>query len=1077
MMLSPGNRVDSNSSDLDSHGLLLNASDYFPKKACITDEADLTFPFPLISGEAIEFLGRTAENGIVALSNYRIFIQYPQSYVNLPVRMIEQADIQNYTNSIVLTCKNGTTVRCTFPSPERTFEWQKRILNAVMMPKKLEDLFAFAFYAWKAEERSGLGKNAEGRCFNSLAAAGREAARMKFDLESTWRISEINVKYEVSPTYPRLHIVPNCISDTDLVRIAEFRSSRRFPSIIWRHKENGSVIARSSQPELGFFGWRCSQDENFLQAITTACFYDRNTVPQNIANGHVPNGDSSAPDVPKLLILDARSYAAAVANRAKGGGSEYAEYYPNCEIQFMSMANIHTVRKSFVQLRQLCTSPADRPDWMSALDKTLWLHHISAIMRTTCHVISAVDVERRPVLVHCSDGWDRTTQIVALAMLMLDSHYRTIKGFQTLIEWQWLEFGHKFADRSGHGFCTDETERCPIFLQWLDCVFQLLHQYPVEFEFNEVYLIHLAHHVYSCFFGTFLCNTAREREKNSVNDRTYSLWNYLQQEADESFSNLLYARRDLVLRPDYNVRKLKCWLNLYATEFNPLSANVHPPEVICIGNDPKIGNPNLPRTRSVSDLINAVQPVVSTEANIHRTSSLNQIASNCLPTEPVADGPVATITPSVPSNNPVVSPLRQSISLPNDDLLLGTNDTEDEDDGSPNVSQSTPNLPIARSLETSKTISDGTMDRSTDTITGDEDNHTLLLERFPSSQDIHTEAEESAEDEPGQVKLGVINQSDGDVMVREEDLSRDSFMRFASAGAKSISESLMASAIFSDASALPGTSIPLKSEARSFCSPCITPTPSLKYVEVNHHSSPVSSPTRPRRTSRHLPSASSTDSVHSDMNDSFHEHNLATVRKQLGPDGLAIFHDESQIQLRKMRNKYQKEVDSLRHEVAALKAQLRHRNGLNNGHGPSSHTRRDSCSEDGLNCIDIPKKCSDTIDYGTSYGSDVSWDNIDDREALVTPWVPDQCVTNCTNCGTRFWLGKRKHHCRKCGLVFCSNCSDYQIPLPQDKIYCPVRVCRACYVELHRQNNGLHNGTKLALNRRHVANNAQATQA
>ena len=34
------------------------------------------------------------------------------------------------------------------------------------------------------------------------------------------------------------------------------------------------------------------------------------------------------------------------------------------------------------------------------------------------------------VVVHCSDGWDRTPQLTALAMLMLDSYYRTLQGFQ-----------------------------------------------------------------------------------------------------------------------------------------------------------------------------------------------------------------------------------------------------------------------------------------------------------------------------------------------------------------------------------------------------------------------------------------------------------------------------------------------------------------------------------------------------------------------------------------------------------------------------------------------------------------------
>ena len=63
--------------------------------------------------------------------------------------------------------------------------------------------------------------------------------------------------------------------------------------------------------------------------------------------------------------------------------------------------------------------------------------------------------ERASVLVHCSDGWDRTAQLCATAKLLLDPHYRTIEGFATLIEMEWLSFGHKFHDRLGHGTFSD----------------------------------------------------------------------------------------------------------------------------------------------------------------------------------------------------------------------------------------------------------------------------------------------------------------------------------------------------------------------------------------------------------------------------------------------------------------------------------------------------------------------------------------------------------------------------------------------------------------------------------------------
>ena len=38
------------------------------------------------------------------------------------------------------------------------------------------------------------------------------------------------------------------------------------------------------------------------------------------------------------------------------------------------------------------------------------------------------------VFTHCSDGWDRTAQVNAIAMLLLDPYYRTMIGFEVLIE-------------------------------------------------------------------------------------------------------------------------------------------------------------------------------------------------------------------------------------------------------------------------------------------------------------------------------------------------------------------------------------------------------------------------------------------------------------------------------------------------------------------------------------------------------------------------------------------------------------------------------------------------------------------
>jgi hypothetical protein len=58
----------------------------------------------------------------------------------------------------------------------------------------------------------------------------------------------------------------------------------------------------------------------------------------------------------------------------------------------------------------------------------------------------------------------------------------------------------------------ENEERSPIFLQFLDCVWQLQSQFPTAFAFNARLLETFAEHLYSCRFGDFLGNTGIEWE-------------------------------------------------------------------------------------------------------------------------------------------------------------------------------------------------------------------------------------------------------------------------------------------------------------------------------------------------------------------------------------------------------------------------------------------------------------------------------------------------------------------------------------------------------------------------------------
>ncbi len=38
-------------------------------------------------------------------------------------------------------------------------------------------------------------------------------------------------------------------------------------------------------------------------------------------------------------------------------------------------------------------------------------------------------------------------------------------------------------------------------------------------------------------------------------------------------------------------------------------------------------------------------------------------------------------------------------------------------------------------------------------------------------------------------------------------------------------------------------------------------------------------------------------------------------------------------------------------------------------------------------------------------------------------WQPDEAMEQCTRCKTEFGFFNRRHHCRKCGRIFCGDCS------------------------------------------------------
>ncbi|XP_037834954.1 myotubularin-related protein 4 isoform X2 [Kryptolebias marmoratus] len=626
----------------------IKAKDLFPQKDLVKEDESLQVPFPVLQGEGVEYLGR-ADEAVIAISNYRLHIKFKDSVINVPLRLIEGVEGRDMFQLHII-CKDSKVVRCHFATFKQCQEWVKRLNRAIAHPSRLEDLFALAYHAWC------LGGNADDEDQHAhLCRPGdhvrhrmeMEVKRMGFDTQNVWRVSDINCNYKLCSSYPQKLLVPIWITDKELESVASFRSWKRIPVVVYRHQKNGAVIARCSQPEISWWGWRNTDDEYLVTSIAKACHMDtgakgaaasrqRGDAPDSCDSdfdssltGGAGCDDSTVPQ--KLLILDARSYTAAVANRAKGGGCECEEYYPNCEVMFMGMANIHAIRNSFQALRAVCSQIPDPGNWLSALESTRWLQHLSVMLKAATLVCSAVEWEGRPVLVHCSDGWDRTPQIVALAKILLDPYYRTLEGFQVLVETEWLDYGHKFGDRCGHQENTgDVSEQCPVFLQWLDCVHQLLKQFPCLFEFNEAFLVKLVQHTYSCLYGTFLCNNAREREAKNIYKRACSVWSLLRT-GNKNFQNFLYVPgHDVVLQPVCHTRALQLWTAVYLPTSSPCTAvdesvELYLPPSVTGDELTSRSLDRLPKTRSMDNLLSALENGLP----LTRTSSDPNLNKHC----------------------------------------------------------------------------------------------------------------------------------------------------------------------------------------------------------------------------------------------------------------------------------------------------------------------------------------------------------------------------------------------------------------------------------------------------------------
>ena len=67
-------------------------------------------------------------------------------------------------------------------------------------------------------------------------------------------------------------------------------------------------------------------------------------------------------------------------------------------------------------------------------------------------------------------------------------------------------------------------------------------------------------------------------------------------------------------------------------------------------------------------------------------------------------------------------------------------------------------------------------------------------------------------------------------------------------------------------------------------------------------------------------------------------------------------------------------------------------------------------------------------------------------------WTPDRESPVCMECQDDFSFFKRRHHCRRCGRLCCSDCTEKKLAIPRMCFLDPVRHCDACAKVTSKEN-------------------------
>ena len=394
--------------------------------------------------ESVKLMGR------LLVTNFKILLGTPEDLeiLNLPLACILRTDLRE-GKEVEFVCKEILSFRLGFG--EAQYEPFIHLVERIF-PVHPNQLFVSAYYQ-ACVGSSDIELNTlvpESVTTNGWRVYNPLEEFERLQLEShRWRVSSANAAFELCPSYPKHLVVPNSLTDAELLSASQHRGQQRIPVLAWRHR-NGSFLCHGAglaiAQKSGEGSLLPSADSKLLEAIMrNGCSANGNQLTprgssSRIATPLTPKGSTKASfskrnpfrmhakKTSDLSALLQESDMCILEFGESTQGLSDAFEAPGTLLYTREVVNIDSLaemQETYSRIQRLCTapySPETEENWLTQLEATRWISQQQNLMQTALRVVEMVTRGTSVILCYPESEFDRVCQVSSLAQLWMDPH-------------------------------------------------------------------------------------------------------------------------------------------------------------------------------------------------------------------------------------------------------------------------------------------------------------------------------------------------------------------------------------------------------------------------------------------------------------------------------------------------------------------------------------------------------------------------------------------------------------------------------------------------------------------------------